>query len=219
MEHMVELLPGWARMGRWPSVLAVVFLGAGCSPLDDVLQGIFGRSMRVQSSIGAYENPLPPPNGSVPFAAGNFPAAPGMVNVGQPEVAEVPPPVTQAQLFQQAPEITEIPNPIPATTASLSRGEEVFNRACSPCHGTAGDGTGPVTRSGIPPFSLLVTSAMSLTDGYIYSIIRVGRGIMPPYGHQISHYDRWHVVNYVRQLQGPQAAVAQGSPETDPGQE
>jgi len=42
---------------------------------------------------------------------------------------------------------------------------------------------------------------------------------MPPYGHQISHYDRWHVVNYVRQLQGPQAAVAQGSPETDPGQE
>ena len=32
-------------------------------------------------------------------------------------------------------------------------------------------------------------------------MIRLGRGLMPPYGHQISHFDRWHVVNYVRQLQ------------------
>ena len=42
---------------------------------------------------------------------------------------------------------------------------------------------------------------------------------MPPYGHQIGHYDRWHVVNYVRQLQGqipepgqePNEAQAQSS--------
>jgi mono/diheme cytochrome c family protein len=33
-------------------------------------------------------------------------------------------------------------------------------------------------------------------------MITVGRGIMPAYGHQIAHYDRWNVVNYVRQLQG-----------------
>ena len=44
--------------------------------------------------------------------------------------------------------------------------------------------------------------AMTRSDGYIYGMIRVGRVWMPAYGHQIAHYDRWHVVNYVRQLQG-----------------
>jgi prenyltransferase beta subunit len=32
-------------------------------------------------------------------------------------------------------------------------------------------------------------------------MIRVGRGLMPSYGARITHFDRWHVVNYVRQLQ------------------
>lgn len=216
---MAKRLRGSGTVGRRLAALSLVLAGVGCTPMDDVLAGIFGRSMRVQSSFSAYEDPLSPPEGSVPFAAGNFPAAPGMVNVGQPEVAEIPAPATQAQLFQQMPEVTGIPNPVPATDASLARGEVVFNRACSPCHGTAADGAGPVTRSGIPPFSLLVPSAVALTDGYIYTLIRVGRGIMPAYGHQIAHYDRWHVVNYVRQLQGPQAAPTPDTPPAAPAQE
>jgi len=189
------------RTARGLTLLAIVLTGTGCSPLDDILQAVFGRSMRVQSSIGAYEKPILPPEGSVPFAAGNFPPSPGTVNLGQPEIADIPHPVTQTQLFQQAPEVTGIPNPVEATPASLARGEVMFNRTCSPCHGTAGDGTGPVASAGIPPFSLLSPQAIDYTDGYIYSLIRVGRGIMPPYGHQITHYDRWHIVNYVRQLQ------------------
>jgi hypothetical protein len=35
----------------------------------------------------------------------------------------------------------------------------------------------------------------------MYAMIRVGRGIMPEYGSRIAHFDRWHIVNYVRQLQ------------------
>ena len=208
---------GWGsvRTARGLTVLAALLTGAGCSPMDDVLQAVFGRSMRVQSSIGAYENPVLPPEGSVPFAAGNFPAAPGMVNLGQPEIAAIPARVTQTQLFQQAPEVTEIPNPVEATPASLARGEAMFNRACSPCHGTAGDGTGPVTSAGIPPFSLLSPQAIEYTDGYIYSLIRIGRGIMPPHGHQITHYDRWHIVNYVRQLQGPAVQAGSGTGPAD----
>lgn len=37
---------------------------------------------------------------------------------------------------------------------------------------------------------------------------------MPAYGHQISHYDRWHIVNYVRQMQG----VGPGSGEAGSGE-
>jgi hypothetical protein len=29
----------------------------------------------------------------------------------------------------------------------------------------------------------------------------VGRGLMPEYGSRISHFDRWNVINYVRQLE------------------
>jgi mono/diheme cytochrome c family protein len=39
------------------------------------------------------------------------------------------------------------------------------------------------------------------SDQYLYAMIRVGRGLMPEYGSRITHFDRWSVVNYVRQLQ------------------
>ena len=216
---MVEAGAGAAWTGRWLTGLSVLLVGTGCTPMDDVLQSWFGRSMRQQSSLEAYENPLAPPEGSVPFAAGNFPPGPGSMNIGQPAVAEIPEPATQIQLFQQSPEVTGIPNPVAATPASLARGETMFNRACSPCHGTAGDGTGPVARSGIPPFSILTPQVMAFTDGYIYTLIRIGRAIMPPYGHQISHYDRWHIVNYVRQLQGQLGQAQQAGEPAGPAEE
>jgi mono/diheme cytochrome c family protein len=181
--------------------------------MDDAIVAIFGRSMRDQSSLGSYENPLLPPDGAVPFASGNFPAGPGMVNVGQPEGTPMPEPVTAqdvsaaARLPQDYPQITGLLNPIPVSDASLARGEQMFDRACSPCHGTTGVGDGPIT--GVVSFlgvSLLSDQAIGLSDGYIYSIIRVGRASMPQYGHQVSHFDRWHIVNYVRALQGQSRA-------------
>jgi mono/diheme cytochrome c family protein len=165
--------------------------------------------MRDQPSIGTYEGPLAPPAGSVAFSSGNFTAGPGEVNLGQAEMSDVPAAITGDQLAQALfnpdlyPEIIGLVNPVEATEASLARGEQLFNRTCAPCHGTTGVGDGPVTRAA-PAFTRpLVTPAVAAyTDGYIYSIIRVGRGLMPQYGHQISHYDRWHVVNYLRKLQG-----------------
>ncbi|MEX0855954.1 MAG: cytochrome c [Gemmatimonadota bacterium] len=191
------------------SALLLLLAGTACTPLDDAMVSVFGRSMREQASIGSYENPLMPPEGSVSFASGNFPAGPGEVNVGQPEGAAVPEPITNIQVAQALlnpdnfPQITGLENPVPVTPASLARGEQVFNRACSPCHGSSGTGDGPVSTV-VPIFgtSLLSDQARGFVDGYIYSIIRAGRGAMPAYGHQISHFDRWHVVNYVRQLQG-----------------
>ncbi|NNM05907.1 MAG: hypothetical protein HKO65_12525, partial [Gemmatimonadetes bacterium] len=83
------------RLG--PLGLIVILLGTGaCTPLDDAMVAIFGRSMRDQDSFDPYEDPLNAPEGSVAFAAGNLPAAPGDVNVGQPEgLEEVIPLFTQ----------------------------------------------------------------------------------------------------------------------------
>jgi len=63
--------------------------------------------------------------------------------------------------------------------------------------------------------SLLTANARGYTDGYLYSILRYGRGIMGKYGDKITRIDdRWQVVNYVRQLQAasplPPAAPAGG---------
>ncbi len=50
--------------------------------------------------------------------------------------------------------------------------------------------------------SLLTPIAQRHSDGMLYAIVRHGRGLMPAYGDRLRGEDRWHVVNYVRQLQG-----------------
>jgi len=198
---------------------AVALLGvstAACSPMDDLIVSIFGRSMREQPSLGPYsQEPLRPAPGAVSFASGNFPAAQGLVNLGEAEGEPIPPPVTAMMVIMamgnpaSVPEITGMVNPVPSSAESLERGKTVYDRACVPCHGASGDGQGPVTAKGIPPWSLIAPHVGNYSDGFLYSIIRVGRGLMPGYGHQITHFDRWHVVNYLRSLQGqlPQGAV------------
>jgi mono/diheme cytochrome c family protein len=178
-------------------------VSTACTPLDDVMAGIFGRSMRDQSSFDPYEDPLTAPEGSVSFSSGNFPAQPGEVNVGQAEsLDDVPPPFTQLDIFNEAPVVVNLPNPVEPTEASLDRGEELFLRFCAPCHGPNGDGvSGYIIPAGYPPYPLNTDRVREFSDGYVYAMIRMGRGNMPSYGHRISHFDRWNVVNYLRVLQ------------------
>lgn len=189
---------------RMLGVLGALLTTAACSPLDDAMVALFGRSMRDQPSFDPYENPLPAPEGSVPFSAGNLQAGAFEVNVGQPEgLEEMIPAFTQLDIINEAPVVVDLPNPVALGEASIRRGEEVFLRVCAPCHGPNGSGvTGYIISAGYPPFPLLSDRAKGFTDGYIYGMIRVGRGLMPSYGHQVSHFDRWHVVNYLRILQG-----------------
>jgi hypothetical protein len=61
--------------------------------------------------------------------------------------------------------------------------------------------------------SLLTPRAIGYTDGYLYSIMRYGRGIMGKYGDKITEQDdRWQVVNYVRQLQAAAPPPPTGGP-------
>lgn len=175
---------------------------AGCSPFDTLMVTVFGRSMRDQPSFDPYENPLMPAQGTVPFAAGNYAAAPGEWNLGQPQGTAVPAPFNQLALVQSDPAVVDLVNPVEPTAESLARGEELYLRTCAVCHGEQGFGNGTVTQAGMVAFPLISPQAVAYTDGYLYGMIRVGRGLMPPYGHQVGHFDRWNIVNYVRSLQG-----------------
>jgi mono/diheme cytochrome c family protein len=94
------------------------------------------------------------------------------------------------------PDVSVIPRDIDAA------GDTLYQTYCAVCHGAAGDAKGPVSsRIGAP--SLLTGRARGYADGYVYSIIRYGRGVMPRYGDKVYlPSDRWAIVNHVRKLQG-----------------
>ncbi len=190
---------------RFVAVALLAGLVSACSPFDDLMVAIFGRSMRDQRSFDPYENTLLPAEGSVPFSAGNFSAGPDQISVGQPDpTVKMPPFFTQVEVATEAPVVMEMVNPVEATAESLARGERLYNRFCAPCHSVDGVGANaPIAalHPMLPAFNLSSAATAIRPDGYMYGVIRVGRGLMPAYGHQIPHYDRWHIVNYVRQLQ------------------
>ena len=195
------------RLGRpLVAALALMMLG-GCKPLDDVAVMVFGRSMRDQRSFDPYENPRGAPENSVAFASGNYPAAPGEVNLGQPEGVAVPR-FTQLDLGtpgEGAPVIQGLVNPMDSNDAvSMARGEEIYLRFCVVCHGPDGVGANAYIADKhplLPAYNLSSETVAAYSDQYLYAMIRVGRGLMPEYGSRITHFDRWSVVNYVRQLQ------------------
>jgi mono/diheme cytochrome c family protein len=113
-------------------------------------------------------------------------------------------------------------NPTLADSAGLAgstiRGDTLYQTFCAVCHGSRGAGDGTVgPRMGAPP--LLSDRARGFSDGYLYSIIRYGRGLMPRYGDKVyRHEDRWAIVNYVRRLQGGGAAAPVLPSSRPPGQ-
>ena len=207
---MRDIEPVRLRRGRLSRLLVAAFVLttiAGCKPLDDLMVTLAGRSMRDQRSFDPYENTRPAPVGSVPFASGNYPQDDGDVALGQPEGVAVPY-FTQLELGPPGvgtPIIQGLVNPTdPTDPASLARGEELYTRICVVCHGPEGVGANAFIADKhlvLPAYNVSGPIVAGYSDQYIYAMIRVGRGLMPEYGSRIEHYDRWHIVNYVRQLQ------------------
>ncbi len=185
------------------SICAFVLVVAAVSGCTDAggydLDYVMGRAriLSTMRSTVAWEPqtlPLLPAEGTVPVLS---------------PMGEVVPTFTQAQLDSVGAVLT---NPIAATPAILARGEAVYRNQCFVCHGAQGEGNGPVVGGGRFPLgpSLTTGPAVGRADGYLYGIIRVGRGLMPAYGERVTHDDRWAVVMYLRQLQGgaPPAVAA-----------
>jgi mono/diheme cytochrome c family protein len=126
-------------------------------------------------------------------------------------------PETPMQLPANSP-YNAIQNPVPADSASIQRGRVQFQINCAVCHGPEGLGNGPATKYGVYPFPIgKGAPATNYTDGYIFGMIRNGRNNMPPYN-RIEEHDRWDIINYVRTLQGKNAAVAADSSHCRPGE-
>ena len=115
-----------------------------------------------------------------------------------PPVMLAPTPANNRALGRQ------FPNPIATTAESIERGRDRYDINCALCHGPQGAGDGPINgpMNGIIP-SLLTDRARGYTDGYLFSMIVNGSVLlMKPYRHRVRGDDRWHIVNYLRVLQG-----------------
>ena len=112
--------------------------------------------------------------------------------------------------------MSTLTNPTAPDAASLANGHKYYVINCAVCHAMTGAGDGPATQYGVFPFPIATGPARSRTDGYIFGMIRNGRGNMPPYN-RIEEKDRWDVVNYVRALQGGAGAPVATRPIAAPG--
>jgi mono/diheme cytochrome c family protein len=97
----------------------------------------------------------------------------------------------------------ELSNPLPANHPGVQqRGAELFRTYCQICHGTSGQGDGPLTRHGLPtPLSMLTGKAVQMKDGEMFHLLTYGQGNMPSHAVQLPPGDRWCVIHYIRQLQ------------------
>src|SRR4051812_45598948 len=169
-----------------PLTLALTLALAGCSWFTD-----FKEQPKIDPWDTPDTNTAPRgnPQGSVPLYGT---AAPEFV---------------YARNFQGLGQMAALTNPVPATQESVDRGRKTYQINCAVCHGPAAGGFATSNVFKLTPMivapSLAAGSnaANTLSDGYIFGIIRNGRGLMPSYN-RIEEPTRWDVVNYLRTLQG-----------------
>lgn len=95
-------------------------------------------------------------------------------------------------------------NPIEATSESIAKGRQRYVFTCRQCHGNTGRGDGDMSHAGGEPADF--TDAVwqhGDTDGELFLVIRDGvTADMLGYANQIPEEDMWHLVNYIKTLEG-----------------
>jgi len=105
----------------------------------------------------------------------------------------------------EAPDPGQVTNPIPPSPESHARGEKLYVKYCSKCHGMTGNGAGPSAHgfSTYPRQLWTWYQADKSADPYLFWFITNGRSDMPPWGVILSEDQRWDLVNYVKTFAPP----------------
>ena len=144
----------------------------------DVVKIDWPSFMEIQPTYKQMENPLPPPERSIPVEG-----AIAIPNMGAPE------------------------NPTIADEASVARGAELFALNCQMCHGPKGEGNCTVAPFLIKykPANLTTDVVQSKSDGSMFLTISNGLdGRMPALNENLTVSERWDVVNFLRTLKASQ---------------
>lgn len=189
-------------LSRVSLIAAALSLGA-CTQLDNAIASVpYLAMMRNSPFFDPYEAPLPAPPGSIPYES--------------PAGVHMPPQEPTDDALNAFAVSNLARNPYAHDdTAALAYGRKMYERHCSVCHNNNGAGNGSVVGPGkFPMAPSLLTSTRS--EGYMYAIMRSGRGLMPAYGARVNHSERWAIATYVLHLQAQagRAAPATGAATT-----
>ena len=171
--------------------------------------------MKAEDAYSDHENEIPafvknngatglsPVEGSVAqnkdgvFAEGKLPKTPDEYNAG----------------YDASKTLTSSPlNPANAAK-DIERGQMLFDRTCAACHGTGGDGQGPIVQSGaysgVPNYT-----DREISVGSVHYVLTNGRNAMGSYAGQLNAGDRWRVAMYVMSAfkKGAAPAAATATP-------
>ncbi len=143
----------------------------------DIIKIDWVSFMEIQPSYRPMEDPLPPPERSIPI---DGPIA--IPNMGAPA------------------------NPVAADDASITRGAELYAVHCRMCHGQTAEGTGPIAPFlANKPANLTSPVVQSKSEGSMFLTITNGiTGKMPPLNENLTVPERWDVVNFIRTLKAPE---------------
>jgi mono/diheme cytochrome c family protein len=160
----------------WVILILGILFGVLELFMFDVIKIDWISFMEIQPSYKPMEHPLPVPASSIPVEG------PDYIPNGQTLPA----------------------NPVPATSDSIARGQELFGINCQMCHGVTGVGNGPIAPFLVKykPANLTSPIVQAFPDGQIFVTITNGvPNRMPPLNENLTVSERWDVVNYVRTLQ------------------
>jgi mono/diheme cytochrome c family protein len=155
-----------------------VLVGVAMLFTYDVIKIDWPSFMEIQPSYKQMEDPLPPPERSIPIEG-----AAAIPNMGAPE------------------------NPVAADEISITRGAELFSLHCQMCHGSNGEGNGSIAAFlvNFKPANLTLDVVQNKSDGALFLTITNGvTDRMPALNENLDVRERWDVVNFIRTLKAMQ---------------
>ncbi len=97
---------------------------------------------------------------------------------------------------------TMIVSPMKSTKENIEQGKALYTRMCQHCHGKSGKGDGKISQNGfiegIPDYA---TKLKDLPEGKMFHSITYGKGLMGQHASQLTQYQRWQIIEWVKCLQ------------------
>src|SRR5690606_15034553 len=101
-----------------------------------------------------------------------------------------------------------VPNPLPPLTNDQRvEAERLYLIHCGICHGSNLDGNGPLYKGANGPYAaaprnlLADEIVVNMPAGQMFYSITYGKGMMGPYGPQLTTTQRWMLVHYIKDKQ------------------